>query len=140
MIECKLLKEANRFRWALRLGTSALARGCPREPLSGVRIEQKSLKHSPANKLTDALMGILSGCKALYETNIRVRPDVPLCKAFGRERCAEQSTIQRTLDAFSEENVHQLREAVEEIGGRYSRLSKHPTTKRCSSWRWISRV
>jgi sarcosine oxidase gamma subunit len=63
-------------------------------------------------------MGILSGCKALYETNIRVRPDVPLQRVFGRDRCADQSTIQRTLNAFTEENVAQLREAVEAIGPR----------------------
>jgi hypothetical protein len=45
-----------------------------------------------------------------------VRPDVPLQKAFGRDRCAEQSTVQRTLNAFTQENVLQLREAVEAIG------------------------
>jgi Transposase DDE domain group 1 len=65
--------------------------------------------------MIDALMGILSGCKALYEIDCRVRPDVPLQKAFGRDRCAEQSTVQRTLKAFTEENVLQLREAVEAI-------------------------
>jgi hypothetical protein len=86
------------------------------EPLCGVHVAQKSINHSPQEKLIDALVGILSGCKALYEIDCRVRPDVPLQKAFGRERCADQSTIQRTLNAFSEENVCQLREAVEAIG------------------------
>ena len=107
------------------------------KPLSSVRIAQKTVRHSPPQKLTDALMGILSGCKAIYETNVRVRPDLPLCGAFGRrEGCAEQSTIQRTLDAFTEENIAQLRGAVEAIGGRYSRLASHPYEERCSSWRW----
>jgi hypothetical protein len=54
-----------------------------------------------------------------------VRPDVPLQRAFGRDRCADQSTIQRTLNAFSEENVAQLREAVEAIGRRYSAVFSH---------------
>ena len=72
-------------------------------------------------------MAILSGCKAIYETNVRVRPDAPLQRAFGRtEGSADQSTIQRTLDAFTEENVQQLRYAVEEIGSRYCRLPSHP--------------
>jgi len=130
MIECKLLssKRQTAFGGLCALG-HLLLRERALEPLSGVRIEQKTVKHSPAEKLTDALMGILSGCKALYETNIRVRPDVPLCRAFGRERCADQSTIQRTLDALSQENVHQLRQAVEAIGGRYSGLPKHPYDK-----------
>jgi hypothetical protein len=86
------------------------------EPLSSVKIAQKSVKHSPTQKLIDALMGILSGCKALYEIDCRVRPDVPLQRAFGRERVADQSTVQRTLNAFTQENVCQLREAVEAIG------------------------
>ena len=86
------------------------------EPLSGVQIAQKTLKHSPQQKLLDALVGILSGCKALYEINCRLRPDLPLQRAFGRDRVADQSTISRTLNAFTQENVAQLREAIEAIG------------------------
>ena len=127
MIECRLVysKRQTAFGGLCALG-HFLAQEEALQPLSGVKIDQKTVKHSPAQKLTDALMGMLSGCKAIYETNARVRPDVPLQQAFGRERVAEQSTIQRTLDAFSEENVCELREAVEAIGGRYSGLPQHP--------------
>jgi hypothetical protein len=127
MIECKLhsSKRQTAFGGLCVLGRYLIEEGVL-EPLSGVKIAQKTVRHSPANKLTDALVGMLSGCKAIYETNVRVRPDVPLSRAFGRERVAEQSTIQRTLEAFTEENVCQLREAVEAIGGRYSRLPSHP--------------
>src|SRR5215210_9098349 len=127
MIECKLIspKRQTAFGGLCALG-HLLARDGALHPLSGVKIAQKSVKHSPTHKLTDALVGILAGCKAIYETNTRVRPDAPLRRAFGRERVADQSTIQRTLDALSEENVNQLRQAVEEIGGRYSRLPYHP--------------
>ena len=60
-----------------------------------------------------------------------MRPDVPLQRAFGRDRCADQSTIQRTLNALTEENVAQLREAVEAIGrGRWAVFS-HDFEKRC---------
>jgi hypothetical protein len=38
---------------------------------------------------------------------------------------ADQSTVQRTLDAFTEENVAQLREAVEAIQARHCRLFAH---------------
>lgn len=95
------------------------------KPLCGVHIAQKSIRHSRQQKLIDALMGILSGCKALYEIDVRVRPDVPLQRVFGRDRCADQSTIQRTLNAFTEENVAQLRQAVEAIGHRYSAVFSH---------------
>ena len=95
------------------------------KPLSSVHIVQKSIKHSPTQKLIDALMGVLSGCKALYEIDVRVCSDAPLQRAFGRERCADQSTIQRTLNAFTSENVAQLRQAVEAIGRRYSATFSH---------------
>src|SRR5665809_33256 len=98
MIECKLHspKGQTAFGGLCVLG-HFLTQERILEPLSSVHIDQKTVAHSPQQKLTDALMGILSGCKALYETNVRVRPDLPLGRAFGRERVAEQSTIQRTL-------------------------------------------
>ena len=127
MIECRLVssKRQTAFGGLCVLGRYLTDEGVL-EPLSSVKVAHKSVEHSPAQKLTDALMGILCGCKAIYETNVRVRPDVPLQQAFGRKRVAEQSTIQRTLDAFTEHNVAQLRQAVESIGRRHSRLPQHP--------------
>ena len=90
------------------------------EPLRGVEIAQKTVKHSPQEKLIDALVGILSGCKALFETNVRVRPDVPLSQGLSAGSVADRSTIQRTLNAFGGENLAQLGEAVGAIGRRYS--------------------
>jgi hypothetical protein len=37
------------------------------EPLSGVNIDQKTVRHSPQQKLVDALIGMMAGCTALYE-------------------------------------------------------------------------
>jgi hypothetical protein len=112
MFECKLVssKTQTAFGPLCLLGYYLIEEGVL-EPLCGVRIDQKTVEHSPTQKLIDALVGILSGCKALYETNARVRPDLPLGRAFGRERVADQSTIQRTLNAFTEQNVRQLRQA-----------------------------
>jgi len=126
MFECKLVasKRQTAFGPLCLLG-HYLSQEEVLKPLSEVHIAQKSIKHSPQQKLLDALMGILSGCKALYEIDCRLRPDVPLQRAFGRERVADQSTIQRTLNAFTEENVAQLREAVEAIGRRYSAVFSH---------------
>jgi hypothetical protein len=69
---------------------------------------------------------MLAGCSSVYEMNVWVRPDRPLQRAFARASSADQSTIQRTLDAFTEEKVNELREAVEAIGKRHSRLPYHP--------------
>ena len=142
MIECKLhcSKRQTAFGGLCLLGRYLSQEGALK-PLSDVKIAQKSVRHSPANKLTDALMSMLSGCKAIYETNVRVRPDVPLGRAFGRERVSEQSTIQRTLDAFSEENVHQscVRPSSASAAATLGSLPT-PTPERCSSWRWTSRA
>ncbi|MDP8949377.1 MAG: transposase [Actinomycetota bacterium] len=126
MIECKLVssKTQTAFGPLCALG-HFLTREEVLEPLSGVRIDQKTIKHSPTQKLVDALVGILGGCKALYEINCRLRPDSPLQRAFGRESCADQSTVQKTLDSFTEENVAQLRRAVETIQARHSSALRH---------------
>lgn len=126
MFECKLVasKTQTAFGPLCLLGHHLSQEGVL-EPLSSVHIVQKSVEHSPTQKLIDALMSILSGCKALYEIDVRVRPDAPLQRAFGRERVADQSTIQRTLNAFTPENVAQLRGAVEAIGRRYSAVFSH---------------
>jgi hypothetical protein len=95
------------------------------QPLCGVNIDQKTVRHSPQQKLVDALVGIMAGCKALYEMNVRLRPDLPLQRAFGRERCADQSTVSKTLNAFTEENVAELRRAIETIQRSHSALFSH---------------
>jgi len=81
------------------------------KPLEQVHIPQKTVKHSPTEKLVDALIGILAGCSALYQLNVKVRHDRPLQQAFGREQCADQSTVADTLNAFTAETVAQLRKA-----------------------------
>jgi hypothetical protein len=56
-----------------------------------VHIRQKTIKHTPIEKLTDAFIAILSGAHGLCEVNTRVRCDAALQRAFGRTACAEQS-------------------------------------------------
>jgi hypothetical protein len=126
MIECKLLssKRQTAFGPLCALG-HFLTKEKVLEPLSEVQIAQKSVVHSPQEKLLDALVGILSGCSTLYEINCRLRPDLPLQRAFGRERCADQSTISKTLNAFTQQTVCELREAVEAIQRSHSALFSH---------------
>ena len=80
-----------------------------------VKIKQKTVKDSPMDKITDGLITILAGGKGLVEANKRVRPDGALQRAFGRERCAEQSVISQTFDACDEENVIQMAQAQRAI-------------------------
>jgi hypothetical protein len=90
-----------------------------------VRIRQKTIKHTPLEKLQDAFIAILAGAHGLCEVNTRVRSDVALQRAFGRSACAEQSVVQETLDRCSAENVRQMEGAVDAIFRAHSRAYRH---------------
>ncbi|MDQ3252376.1 MAG: hypothetical protein M3R15_00475, partial [Acidobacteriota bacterium] len=67
----------------------------------------------------------LAGAHGLCEINTRVRTDEALQRAFGRSACAEQSVVQQTLDACTEENVTQMQRAVARIFWLHSRAVRH---------------
>ena len=79
---------------------------------SQVKIKQKVRAYTANEKLLDCLLNILSGGHGLYETNLRVRPDEAVQQAFGRNGCAEQSTISDTLNACTAADVTALRQAI----------------------------
>ena len=93
-----------------------------------VTIAQKTVKHTPAQKLYDAFIALLAGAHGLVEINTRLRSDPALQAAFGRAACAEQSVVQQTLDACTPENVAQLEQAVDAIYRRHSRGYRHDYT------------
>jgi hypothetical protein len=65
-----------------------------------LRIDQKTVQHSPLEKLEDALIAILAGAHGLSEINTRLRSDPALQRAFGRRACADQSVVQATLECL----------------------------------------
>ena len=91
-----------------------------------VKVKQKTIKHTPAEKLTDAFIAILAGAHGLREINTRVRSDAALQRAFGRSSCAEQSVVQETLDACDAENVRQMKRAFKALTRAHSRTYRHP--------------
>src|SRR5260370_34253256 len=90
-----------------------------------VQIGQKTVKHTPVDKLYDAFISLLAGAHGLVEINTRLRTDPGLQKAFGRSACAEQSVVQETLDACTAENVTQLQHALDEIYRQQSQSVHH---------------
>ena len=52
----------------------------------GVKIKQKTVKHTPVDKLYDALITILAGAHGLSEINTRLRSDEALQRAYGPYR------------------------------------------------------
>lgn len=90
-----------------------------------VTIAQKTVKHTPAQKLYDAFVTMLAGAHGLVEINTRLRSDPALQMAFGRATCAEQSVVQETLDACTPANVTQLEQAVDTIYRLHSQGYRH---------------
>src|SRR6266516_7494595 len=93
-----------------------------------VKIAQKTVKHTPLDKLKDAFISILAGAHGLVEINTRLRSDPVLQAAFGRKACAEQSVVQDTLNACSAEQVTQLQSALTTIYRQHSQGYTHDYT------------
>ena len=82
------------------------------EPLEGVQIPMKERDFSPADKLTQVLLSILSGCVTLSEVNVKLREEHDLARVWRWERFADQSSLSRTLDALTLKQIDELRGAV----------------------------
>jgi hypothetical protein len=94
-------------------------------PLAGVELKIKTVTHEPAQKLQDVLVSILANCSSIKQVDLRIRPDVVLAQAWGREQFAQQSTLADTLDAFTAHSVEQLRQATQAIYQQYGRVWRH---------------
>jgi hypothetical protein len=94
----------------------------------------KTVDHAPQAKLLDLLVSILAGCRAVAQVNTRLRPDIALARAWGRECFADQSTLARTLDAFSSTEVIQLRHGSASLFRRESRVLRHDFAR---DWLWL---
>jgi len=90
-----------------------------------VHIRQKTVRHTPTDKLYDAVIAMLAGAHGVVEVNTRLRSDPTLQAAFGRTACAEQSVIQDTLDACDTDTVDQMRQALQTIFRRHGRAFGH---------------
>jgi hypothetical protein len=80
-----------------------------------VEIHQKKVEYKPTDKLVFAVLGIVSGCEVVFDINRKLRVDRTLLRAFGYSKCADQSVIQDTLNASTEQNVLQMEEALKTI-------------------------
>jgi hypothetical protein len=77
------------------------------------------------DKVLDALVGILCGAKTIAQSNVTIRTDPAVQRAFGRTACADQSTIARTLRACTGENVAQLEQVSWYYLKRYGATPHH---------------
>jgi DDE family transposase len=90
-----------------------------------VTIAQKVIRHRPTDKLLDEFITILAGGAGVVEVNTRLRPDLGLQRAFGRQACAEQSTVSDTLQACTPETVAQLGRAMRTLLRQHGQAYRH---------------
>ena len=69
----------------------------------------------PIEALLEVWVSMLAGCRSIWQINTKIRPDLVLAQAWGREQFADQSTVARVLDVCQPEQVAQLRQGVESI-------------------------
>lgn len=99
-----------------------------------VRIAQKTVRHTPLDKLYDGFITILMGAHGLVEINTRLRSEPALQRAVGRRACAEQSGVQQTLDACTAETVAQMEHALDDIYRHHGAGYRHDYTQ---SWQLL---
>jgi Transposase DDE domain group 1 len=107
------------------VGVRMRAMGIWKAVEEAVHIEQKVVRYRPIDKVLDALIMILAGGRGIVEVNTLVRSDKLLQAAFGREGCADQSTVSATLNACATDNVDQLRQALTLPMQQHSRAGEH---------------
>ena len=95
-----------------------------------VQIPQKTVRYRPMDKLLDGMLGILCGAKTSSQSNVTIRVDPAVQRAFGRTGCAEQSTIARTLQASTAETVAQLSRVSWYYLKRYGQTPHHRFAER----------
>src|SRR5215471_15676219 len=103
-----------------------LRRRCFFAPLrEQVTVPQKTVRYRPIDKVLDALVGMLCGAKTIAQSNLTIRVDPAVQRAFGRRGCADQSTLARTLQAATADNVAQLERLSWYYLKRYGHTPRH---------------
>lgn len=83
-----------------------------------VRIKQKTLQFTPADKLMQALLGILSGCRYMKDLTFGanlLRQDSAVVRAWGLRGMAHFSTVCATLAKTTRANVDELAFALGQV-------------------------
>ena len=88
------------------------------------------MRYRPSDKLLDGLFGILYGAKTIAQSNVTIRVDPAVQRAFGRTGCAEQSTIARTLRACTGDNIAHLERVLWYYLKRYGQTPHHRFAER----------
>jgi len=112
------------------LGQWTQDKGIWKKLKSGLHIHQKVIQHTPHEKLQDLMINIWAGGTGIADVNHRVRTDEAVQKLFGRQTCAEQSTISETVNAATPENIRELESVLKQILREQGRCYRHAYKKK----------
>lgn len=97
---------------------------------ASIHIPQKVIKYAPHEKLKDLMINIWAGGEGIADVNNRVRTDEALQKLFGRQACAEQSTISETVNAATAQTIHEMEMLVKQILREHGSCCRHNYEKK----------
>jgi hypothetical protein len=103
----------------------ALRRAGLLQPLHEVALPIKTLQHTPGEKLIQALVLVLAGGRATYQSDLVLRPNLSLARAWGTRQFAQQATLADLLDTFNQTTISALRKAFDELLGRCAGTLRH---------------
>jgi hypothetical protein len=95
------------------------------QPLDQITETTRNGVYPLKDKLIQVLLSMLAGCETLSEVNLKLRPERLLAQQWGWEQIADQSTLSRTLDQLSLEQIEQLRRGTTQIWRSFSQISQH---------------
>ncbi len=94
-----------------------------------LKIDMKTVRYSPIDKVIELLVSIIAGCPDNKTINNRLVPDRLSASAWNLEQFADQSQINILLHRVNQENLQQLEEAYQEIFAAHSLAARYPRNK-----------
>jgi hypothetical protein len=95
------------------------------KPLRNVNSSNDQGEFALANKLTQLILSILTGCEFISVVNTKLRTERQLAQVNRIASFADQSTLARTLNGLTQMNLVELEAAVRQISQGSSRTLQH---------------
>jgi len=103
------------------------------DPLDSVPIRQKTVTHTPQDKLTEFLIGLLAGIEYLTDLSEGAAPlvkDGEVASAWKLNGMADASGVSRTLKACDDETVTALQAALDSVSQPFLERAVHDLRER----------
>lgn len=95
------------------------------KPLQLVTPSSDQAEFSLANKLTQLILSILTGCEYVSMVNTKLRPERKMGQLYRIEGFVDQSTLSKALNGLTQMNLTELEQAVHQISERCSQTRNH---------------